>query len=607
MNRTDELTDRLLDGALADAEAVELHDLLAASPEAQARHLTLVRLELVLRGLRSEFDFAEPTVAMIEADRANRTTAAVMARIAGRPAPANARRSWRWIPLAALTAAVLVGVWFAVPPVKNPPAPAPEIAILPDLARLISLSGSVEVVGPGGVAAARDNQTLLPDQTLRTLGEDSVAVLEFADRTRVEVHSDSEVRVVPAADHEASRRVVLLHGRVTAVAAGRRIVVGNDAAEAEASQGSFSLCSSGAGSARVESRDGNVRVIRGAPDEPMLLGPGRAAFLRDVQTPVRLELSARLDTEPRHRLNFMALDAAFDPDGAVLAVSAKQWARWKPGGLDPGRNIFLPKVGNDGLASWLTADLRGAAVCRIDDREERISVRSLPSGDERGRVPVRVTDPRFLCVGPDATWLATAGGQKPHNRTVRVWNTDAGTERFARDLSHAVNCLAASPDGRWLAVGVSDLGKGTDNSILVFDSATGDRLFQLPTKRKAITTLAFAADGRRLAAGFNGAIQVWDVPERKLIRTLEGFERVVSRLSFSPTGSLLAAGTQDGQAWVWSADTWRRRQMIEAGARNVRSVAFSADGAWLVTATNRAGVAVWKVAPEPVGESEPEA
>ncbi|MBM3980709.1 MAG: hypothetical protein FJ304_10565 [Planctomycetes bacterium] len=610
MNHTDELTDRLIDGTLTGAEAVELHDLLADDPGARTRHLAAVRLELVLRGLRSAFDFAEPTVAKIESDRAERTTTVVMAELANLPPPGTERLPFRnrrmWLALAALTAAVLVGLWLARPAPAPAPVPTPRAHPAPDLARLTTVTGSVEIVGPGGTSVARADQTLSPDQTLRTVGEESVAVLEFADRTRVEVQSDTAVRVLPT-DGADPRKVLLLEGRVTAVATGRRIVVGAGTAEVEASRGSFSLCSSGPGSVRVEPVDGDVRVVRGAPADPVIVGPGRAAFVRDEQTPVRIEASARIDSTPRDRLNFMALDAGFTPDGEVWAVSAKQWARWRPGTPDPGRIAFPPKIHNDGLASWLTPDLRAVALCRIDDKEERIVIRALPSGEERGRVPVRVSEPRFLCVGPDASWVATAGGPKSQNRHVRVWNTNTGEERFVREVNNTAYCLAASPDGKWLAVGVSDLGKGTDNAVVVFDAATGDRVFELPTRRKAVTTLAFTADCKYLAAGFNGAIQIWDVPDRKLVKTLEGFERVVTRLAFDPQGKVLAAGTQDGQVWVWSADTWNRRQVLEAGTRGVRSVAFSADGKFLVTTTNKVGVAVWEVAPEPAKAPDPDA
>ncbi len=600
MNRTDELTDRLIDGTLTDAEAVELESLLAADPTAQTRHLAAVRVELVLRGLRTEFDLAGPTVAKIESDRVERTTRAVMAELAHRPAPGQ-RRSARlmrvWAAFVALTAALLVAIWLGQRAPETPRLPDDPTPAAPDFARLTSVSGSVAVVGPAGETAARQNQSLAPDQTLRTVGEDSVAVVEFPDRTRIEIHPESIVRFGPEPTGELTRKLFLVQGRITAVTDGGRLVVGAGATEVKASRGSFALWSAGSGSARVESTAGDVQVSHGAPAGPVRLDPGHAAYVRDEQTPMRIDARGRTDSEPRARLDFAALDVGFTPDGEVVAVSAKQWARWKPGAPDPGRTPFPPKVFNDGLAAWLTPDRRAVAVCRIDDREERTVVRELPSGTERGQIPVRVNELRFLCVAPDASWVATAGGQKPHNRRVRVWDVATAKERFAFDLDNSVSCLAASPDGRGLAVGVSDLGRDTGNIVVVFDTNTGERSFELPTRRKAITTLAFSADGKHLAVGFNGVVQLWDVPDRKLVRTLEGFERTVTRAAFDTNGKLLAAGMGDGQVWVWSAATGRRTQVIDTGTRGVRSVAFSSDGKFLVTATNKTGVAVWAVAP----------
>jgi hypothetical protein len=413
----------------------------------------------------------------------------------------------------------------------------------------------------------------------------------------VEVYPDSVVRLSTPND-KTHRKLILVEGRVAAVAT-ERIVVVAGGTQVEANRGSFSICSAGSGSARVESTDGDVRVHRGAPAEPMVLGPGQATFVPDDATLVRLDSQWRIDSKPRSQLDFKALDVGFTTDGEVWAVSAKQWARWKPGTPDPGRMLFPPKVFNDGLAAWLTPDRTAVALCRGDDREERVAVRELPSGAERGTVPVRVNDPRFLCVGPDASWVATAGGQKPNNRRVRVWDVATGRERFAFDLDSSVTCLAASPDGRRLAVGVYDMGKDAANLVAVFDVTTGERTFELPTRRKPITTLVFSADGKYLAAGFNGAVQMWDVPDRRLVRTLEGFERTVTRVAFDTNSKLLAAGMGDGQVWVWSATTGRRTQVIETGTRGVRSLAFSADGKLLVTATNKAPVAVWEVSPEP--------
>lgn len=598
MKRTDELTDRLIDGALTDAEALELEALLAADPVARSRHLAAVRLELMLRGLRTEFAIAEPTVAKIEADRVERTTVAVMAKLAGRPIPARPARPRRvWIAAAALAAAVLVAAWLGLRPPGDSRQENDPVPVAPEYARLTVVSGSVEVVG-ADVVPAEANQSLAIGQTVRTVGEESVAEVKFPDGTRVEIYPDSVVRFAfdPA---ETTRKLVLVEGRVKAVAGGKIVVVGG-ATEVEASRGSFSVCSAGSGAARVESTEGDVRVRRGAPAEPMILGPGQATFVPDDATLVRIDTGWQIESEPRSRLDFKALDVGFASGEEVWAVSAKQWARWKPGTPDPGRMLFAPKVMNDGLAAWFTPDRRAVALCRIDDREERITVRDLPSGAERGQIPVRVNDPRVLCIAPDASWVATAGEQKPNKRRIRVWDVHTGVERFSREVNDSVACLAALPDGRGMAVGVSDLGGGANNAVVIFDAVTGDRLVELPTRRKFITSLTFTSDGRRLAAGFNGAVQIWDVPNCKLLRTLDGFERGITRLAFSPKGDILAAGTSDGQVWIWATATGRRTQVIETGTRGVRSLAFSPDGKLLVTATNKEPVAVWQVAPEPV-------
>jgi hypothetical protein len=611
MNRTDELTENLIDGTLTDADANELHSLMEADPNARGRHLALVRLELVLRGLRTEFGFAEATVARIQEDRVERTTEAVMTGLAEQPPPAWGRRSgrgrYRLMAISSLTAAMFIGIWIASRTPHAPVAPPGGVPTSPEFARLTIVAGSVDLVGPDGPIELQPDQLLKPGQTLRTVGDESIAVLEFADRTRVEVHPETAVRFDTFNDTPTSPRTVfLVQGRVTATATGRSIVVATGSTEVEASRGSFSLWSSGLGSARVEPRDGDVRVVRTAPTEPVVLTPGQAAFVRDELTPVRIEFPMRVDSRPSNRLNFPSLDVGFTPDGEVWAVSAKQWARWRPGTPDSGRIAFPPNVQNDGLASWLTPDRKAVAICRIDDREERVVVRELPSGDKKGEISVRVSEPRFLCIGSDASWVATLGGQKPNNRRVRAWDVTTGRERFSRELNNSATCLAGSFDGRWLAVGVSDLGKGADNAVVIFDSTTGEKAFDLSTGRKSIMSLAFTGDGRRLAAGFNGAIQIWDMTTRKLERTLEGFERVVTRLAYSPRNNLLAAGTADGQVWVWSVETGRRVQVIETGPHGVRSLAFSPDGKQLVTTTNKIGIAVWEVAPDPAKDDAPD-
>lgn len=608
MNRADELTNRLVDGSLTDAEAGELESLLAADSAALERHLGLLNLEAALRGLRSEFDIAETTIQRIQAARAERTAAAVIAGISARPIPPWGRRPLRrrrmFVAVISVAAALLVAISLILSIPKEPQAPGTWSSPGTDLARITIASGSVEIVSPDGSEALASDQHLAPGQTLRTVGDDSVAIVEFPDHTRLELHPDTAVRLAGVENSDDSvRKLFLVHGRLTATVTGRRTLVSTGAADVVAQSGSFSLCASGLGSARVELTGGDVR-IRGGSAKPIQLSPGQAAFVRNDITPISIESPLRIDTMPRDRLEFLgALTLAYSQDGCeVWACSAKQWVRWRIADKSQGALVerlpFFPPTKNDGPVASISTDRRALVACRVDDREDRLVIRNLPDGSDRQVIAVRVTEPRFLCVSPDASWVATTV-PKPKNR-VRVWDTATGQERFILELANSAFCMAATPDGRFIAVEQSDLGRGTNNRVMFFDSTTGEKSFSLPTKRRQVTSIIFTPDGRYMAAGFNGVVQIWDVQQRQLVRMIEGFERVVTCMAYSPGGNLLAAGTQDGQVWVWSTQTGGRVQVLGTGTRGVRSLAFSPDGKVIATATNKAPVAIWDVGPKPV-------
>jgi WD40 repeat protein len=234
-----------------------------------------------------------------------------------------------------------------------------------------------------------------------------------------------------------------------------------------------------------------------------------------------------------------------------------------------------------------------------DEKDEKVVLRTVPGGEEIGELALKLSEARLWTVAPNATWFATAEA-KPNQKRLRVFDGVTGEERFTREFEELVSAVAASPDGKLLAAALTDQGRGLARVVLL-DPMTGDRINSLPTQKKGCTALTFSADGDHLAAGFNGLIQVWNVRTRELVRTVTGFERVVTCLAFSPDGSALAGGTPDGQVWVWSAATGRPVQRIDVGARNVRCLAFSPDGRRLVTVAPLAGVMIWDIR-EAVGE-----
>jgi WD40 repeat protein len=333
------------------------------------------------------------------------------------------------------------------------------------------------------------------------------------------------------------------------------------------------------------------------------VGVGGAAVILPGFDLVAVETALRVNRTPRW-VSPQATppgmrDVAFSPDGReVWTGTAKTFARWTPGGGITGPPPFYPRRGNEGLVALFSHD-RTAIVTLRTEKDEGLIVRDLPEGERRVSIPARVGDFRSLAVAPAAAWVTTID-PRPNNRTVRVWDGHTGAERFVLETEEAANCVAASPDGKALAIGVADTGRGPHNKVVFYDPATGLRLFALPTQRRGVMALAFSPDARYLAVGFGGLVQVWDVRTRELVRSITGFERAAHRLAFSPDGERVAAATPDGQVWVWNALSGRLAHRIEVGSRGLRAIAFSPDGRSLATAPNNSPVAVWDLTdPEP--------
>ena len=111
----------------------------------------------------------------------------------------------------------------------------------------------------------------------------------------------------------------------------------------------------------------------------------------------------------------------------------------------------------------------------------------------------------------------------------------------------AVNCLAFAPDGRRLAAG------HYDGSIRLWDVIAGTLLEEMQTEG-VVESLAFSPDGSVLATGSgysDHAIRLWDAQTGELLRVLEGHPGAVDNLAFSKLGDFLASGSYDGTLRLW--------------------------------------------------------
>lgn len=178
-----------------------------------------------------------------------------------------------------------------------------------------------------------------------------------------------------------------------------------------------------------------------------------------------------------------------------------------------------------------------------------------------------------------------------------VFDVASGKELARLEHTGAVANGAFSPDGAMVAT------SGADNKVRLWDVASGKKLREIDHPA-LVWGLAFSPDGRLLATGTGGtplgpvqtqrvpagpdnSVRLWDVASGNLVRELEGHDHAVYGLAFSPDGQRLASGSFDGTLRLWSVERGAELSRVD-GKGWIFKVVFSPDGKLVLAAGGNA-------------------
>jgi len=208
-----------------------------------------------------------------------------------------------------------------------------------------------------------------------------------------------------------------------------------------------------------------------------------------------------------------------------------------------------------------------------------------------------------VAVSPDGAWIASGGD----DATVKLWR--AGDNSFARTLAAGglvqVTALAFGP------VGVNIIAAGYyDGTIRLWNTTNGLLVRGFTNCYGKITSLAFSPNGQQLAVGCGDWIT-------RILRLSDGAilnnggagsvinYGVVRSVAYSPDGSKLAVAGEDtnqikgivvldGNTWAALATLFQGFNNAAPDSNSVTSLAFSPDGATLVSGCLDQTICFWR-------------
>jgi len=193
----------------------------------------------------------------------------------------------------------------------------------------------------------------------------------------------------------------------------------------------------------------------------------------------------------------------------------------------------------------------------------------------------------WVSFSPDGQRFVASGG----SNIIKLWRADGRLMHELKGHGEQIYRAIFSHNSKLIA------SASADNTIKVWDAATGQELRTLRGHQDEVYRVKFSPDDRMIASGgrddtvrlwqptsqlgndSNDLVRLWRGNDDALLKTLTGHRNEIMDLDFSQDGKTLASASGDGSIKLWRTHSDAVRLRNE---KPLNSLAFSSNGRFLV-------------------------